>query len=368
MADITQQRIDTVIDQIANATAPESVTNEMVAIVLEFLNSEGKKVASCPDSLLSEAHTREAADSDLAKKLTNLQTVVNLVQIVAANAKSASDANKEAINAIVGTNASEAIDNFNEIISFLEGFRDSDTLAAALDLLRQAVADCVTSSYHDTSLEQCRSGIDAAVGISQFHGIFPERLLFILSEGQVGYVSDRGHFAYRNGYNAGDNYNVTDAVGTPLRARDDRLFRLGNSLYRYDGQSLVQFATIADAEAAATSAVSEMEARIIPQSIEVDAPEHLTFGNAAEIYVRASMLPEGVMHNVIYISDGKAVTVDHRGRLRIVGCGTSSIQVIPTCATALARTVLVEVSEPALRFTALHGPLRLSASGSLRLY
>ncbi|MCS2862876.1 hypothetical protein NXW13_00715 [Bacteroides thetaiotaomicron] len=36
------------------------------------------------------------------------------------------------IDRLVGNNASQAIDNFNEILNFLNGLKDSDSLAALL--------------------------------------------------------------------------------------------------------------------------------------------------------------------------------------------------------------------------------------------
>lgn len=47
----------------------------------------------------------------------------------------------ERINTLVGGNATEAIDNLNEIIAFLEGFKDSETLASTLAEINNAIAE-----------------------------------------------------------------------------------------------------------------------------------------------------------------------------------------------------------------------------------
>lgn len=45
------------------------------------------------------------------------------------------------INKLVGENATEAIDNLNEIIAFLQGFKDSETLASTLVEINNAIAE-----------------------------------------------------------------------------------------------------------------------------------------------------------------------------------------------------------------------------------
>ena len=71
------------------------------------------------------------------------------------------------------------------------------------------------------------------------------------------------------------------------------------------------------------------------------------------------------MQNVIFISDNKAITVGTDGRITVVGRGKSTVHVIPTCNTALAKTLLIEVVAPALR-KVNSSSLRLTQSGALR--
>lgn len=47
----------------------------------------------------------------------------------------------ERISKLVGENATEAIDNLNEIIAFLQGFKDSETLASTLVEINKAIAE-----------------------------------------------------------------------------------------------------------------------------------------------------------------------------------------------------------------------------------
>ena len=106
--------------------------------------------------------------------------------------------------------------------------------------------------------------------------------------------------------------------------------------------------------------------QIVPTALTVAAVPRLTVGNVQPVYIEATLSPAQVMRNLLFISDGKAVTVSPDGRLTIVGKGRSTVQVIPTVNTALAKVIQVEVGEPTLRLASRQS-LRLTASGALRL-
>lgn len=93
----TQSFIDNLITVIYNAEEPESVTNAMVARILSYFNSTIKDVQA------------------QIKSTIEVQTI-----------------NSGRIDSIIGDNATKAIDNLNEIISFLQGFEDNDNLAYKL--------------------------------------------------------------------------------------------------------------------------------------------------------------------------------------------------------------------------------------------
>ena len=97
----------------------------------------------------------------------------------------------------------------------------------------------------------------------------------------------------------------------------------------------------------------------------VESVTRLTVGNVKPNYIKAALSPASAMQNVIFISDNKAITVGTDGRITVVGRGKSTIHVIPTCNTALAKTLLIEVVAPALR-KATNSSLRLTQSGALR--
>lgn len=116
----------------------------------------------------------------------------------------------------------------------------------------------------------------------------------------------------------------------------------------------------------ATASLVAFLGSILPTALSVEELPRLTVGNVYPVRIKAVLSPEGVRQNIIYLSDNKAVTVSPDGRLTIVGKGRSTVQVIPTVNTALAKTLEVVVGEPTLRLVTRNS-LRLTASGALRL-
>ena len=126
----TQEYIDDLIIVIETAEDAESVTNQMVAAVLDFLNVNLKKVSQGKEIEAEEA-ARIAADAALQKAI---------------------DAVSLRIDRLVGDNASQAIDNFNEILNFLNGLKDSDSLAALLADINARIGSEDGSESEDGSL------------------------------------------------------------------------------------------------------------------------------------------------------------------------------------------------------------------------
>lgn len=106
--------------------------------------------------------------------------------------------------------------------------------------------------------------------------------------------------------------------------------------------------------------------RLVPTGMSVESVTRLTVGNVQPNYIKPVLSPASAIKNVIFISDNKAVTVGTDGRITIVGKGRSTVHVIPTCNTALAKTLLIEVVAPVLRKVS-NSSLRLTHSGALRL-
>ncbi|MCF0187952.1 MAG: hypothetical protein HUK04_00440 [Bacteroidaceae bacterium] len=128
-----------------------------------------------------------------------------------------------------------------------------------------------------------------------------------------------------------------------------------------DTMEATDAARIATAETLATLAI------LIPKGMEVDAPTEITLGNTAQQRIRAILTPLNTMPNVVFISDNESVRIAPDGRIRVVGIGTSEVHIVPTCNTALAKTVLIKVHTPTARLADTRKILRLTQAGGFLL-
>lgn len=108
-------------------------------------------------------------------------------------------------------------------------------------------------------------------------------------------------------------------------------------------------------------------AKLIPSGLTVSSIERITLGNVAVNHIEATLTPNGTMPNIIFISDNKAVKIDQKGRINVVGLGASEVQIIPTCNTALAKTIIIRVESSTLRLGDTRKQLRLTESGAIML-
>lgn len=106
---ITQEIVDGLIITIQEAETAGSITNEMLAKILSYLNQSIKTLKSLPGSLQTETSERIAADQSL----------------------------QNAVDAILGVgDATTAIDSLKELKEFLAGVNNTDTLLGLLNTIR----------------------------------------------------------------------------------------------------------------------------------------------------------------------------------------------------------------------------------------
>lgn len=135
MADsITQSFIDNLITFIADAETPESVTNEIVARIFDFLNKRYKELSTIPAKIDTEISERTAANQVSQNQIDTLNNAFNDVMYKVIS-------NETVINTLLGANASQAIESFNEIIAFLDGIRDDARLSAFLSAIDEQRLD-----------------------------------------------------------------------------------------------------------------------------------------------------------------------------------------------------------------------------------
>lgn len=106
--------------------------------------------ASCIEELQKSLQSNNQSDADRDKIVGELKTsLISLQSALNQETKSRADADTAANNAIRGIqssidtlmsgNVSEAIDNFNEIIAFLNGVKDEDTLSGLLSKMQDSI-------------------------------------------------------------------------------------------------------------------------------------------------------------------------------------------------------------------------------------
>lgn len=135
MAETTQSYADQIISEISTASGTASVTNVMVGRILDFLNKRAKTAAS---DLSTTAQMLRGEIADL----------------------------KADLDALDHDNATEAIESFREILAFLDGCKDDETLLAKLTEIKalitaeaadrqSAIADALnTAQVADAELQE----------------------------------------------------------------------------------------------------------------------------------------------------------------------------------------------------------------------
>lgn len=124
--------------------------------------------------------------------------------------------------------------------------------------------------------------------------------------------------------------------------------------------------TAAETTNTAREAIVALFESLIPTGMTVLAPQRITQGNREELFIKAVLSPEGVAENVVFISDNRSVAVAPDGRVTVLGRGISTVHIVPTLKTALAKSIQVEVVAPACRLNTASS-LRFTQAGGFRL-
>lgn len=116
----------------------------------------------------------------------------------------------------------------------------------------------------------------------------------------------------------------------------------------------------------AKDVVIEMMGRLIPTGLKVSCLERITISNVEPVYIKTELSPVTTLKNIIFISDNRAALVSADGKITTISEGKSVISIIPTCNTALAKTIIVEVGRPLARLINSKSSLRLSSGRLFR--
>lgn len=205
--------------------------------------------------------------------------------------------------------ADSTINRWQEIETFLQGITDTETLSGLLEQLEKDI----TAAYD--------RAIAAAVKVESDRARGAEATLQTNIDGE----RQRAEAA-----ETALGKRITDTK-TGLQQSDAEI--------RQDIAAVRQTIFAIQADSAG---------RVIPLVMTVEPPRRITYGNPVKQYIKASLLPQFAVQNVLWLSDGKAVDVEPDGEVVVLGLGKSRVHVIPTENTALHQTVTVEVVRPSL--------------------
>lgn len=205
--------------------------------------------------------------------------------------------------------ADSTINRWQEIETFLQGITDTETLSGLLEQLEKDI----TAAYDKAIAAAVKVESDRAKGAEATlqTNIDGERQRAEAAETALG-------------------KRITDTK-TVLQQSDAEI--------RQDIAAVRQTIFAIQADSAG---------RVIPLVMTVEPPRRITYGNPVKQYIKARLLPQFAVQNVLWLSDGKAVDVEPDGEVVVLGLGKSRVHVIPTENTALHQTVTVEVVRPSL--------------------
>nr|DAK44332.1 MAG TPA: GDSL like Lipase Acylhydrolase [Caudoviricetes sp.] len=251
-------------EQVANATQVGENTAQRIGDVFRL-------IADIISQLLNNGNVTSKTDEEQNKKIKSIeQTIKTLQESVASNNQNATNAEaiqsvrrlverlQEQLNTIVGENATTAIENFNEVKNFLAGLKDSDTLTALLAKVNERL----------NALERAKPSTDV-LEVLEFDG-FTDRAVAVQMESATGdfkvlfdatnkrFVAKiNGENHYSAGWILGDEGTATDSdyqtKGQNPRPFAKKIYinRANNTLYRWNGEELIQ---VSDENSANTKA------------------------------------------------------------------------------------------------------------------
>jgi len=240
-------------EQVANATQVGENTAQRIGDIFRL-------IAEIISQMLNNGNVTSKTDEEQNKKIKSIeQTLRTLQESVASNNQNATNAEaiqsvkrlverlQEQLNTIVGENATTAIENFNEVKNFLAGLKDSDTLTALLAKVNERL----------TTLERAKPSTDV-LEVLEFDG-FTDRAVAVQMESATGdfkvlFDATNKRFVAKingqNNYSAGwlfegeatstdSDYQTRGSNPRPF-AKKIYVNRANNTLYRWNGEELVQ--------------------------------------------------------------------------------------------------------------------------------
>ena len=186
--------------------------------------SADNNLSSRINTLQSENTNRKSEIQTLQSENTNRKSEIQTLQSENTSRKAAIEALQTQLNTLLDGNVDETIESFNEVVSFLAGVKDEETLTALL----QSLNDRITSS------EIACSHTLRFVAFNGFVHDVETSMVSVVSWDAVVYDTDSDSFLalqnidggarYCNGWGGKGDYYTTEEDGAMIEIREDRIF------------------------------------------------------------------------------------------------------------------------------------------------
>lgn len=145
----TIQEIKDIASLVKNATVAGENTAERVGGLFENI------------AQILQQHESSIGEKGDNEVLQTVKSTADTAKSKAEQAQSAVDTLKKSFETLVSSDASVAIDNYNEIIKFLDGLKDSDNLSSILIKLNSALSSTTAiANANKKNLDNAVSRID----------------------------------------------------------------------------------------------------------------------------------------------------------------------------------------------------------------
>ena len=257
---VSKQEALGIISDINKAREPGSVTNRMVAAVLNYL-AESLLTGDSVEDLAGLKNRMGNAESKLAAiestSLPEIRSALSLLNsAVHGNGGLASRLARleNSLDTLTNGDTSDVIESFNEVVAFLGGVKDDETLQGILTEIDEKIKTLSASATEIDEKIKTLSASAMACGNVRFDGIVAGDVTFEMTtpmnippDAEVVWCERAGTFALRvmpSGLNANVKYYnswgerlmyVDVETSQPYTAK---LYILGDDIYTYDGMSL----------------------------------------------------------------------------------------------------------------------------------